>query len=53
MAQYAEFECGNQNCTMSAPATNSAARVMAPEPIIPSDREGQRRIDETFGVGFE
>src|ERR1700722_10231261 len=29
MAQYAESECGNQNLTMSAPATNSAARVMA------------------------
>jgi hypothetical protein len=28
MAQSIEFECGNQNCTMRAPATNSAASVI-------------------------
>src|ERR1700689_3661857 len=29
MAQNAEFECGNQNWTIRAPATSSAASVMA------------------------
>ena len=29
MAQYVEFESGNQNFTMREPATNSAARVIA------------------------
>ena len=29
IAHSVEFECGNQNCTIRAPATNSAARVMA------------------------
>ncbi len=27
MTHRVEFECGNQNCTISAPATNSAASV--------------------------